>query len=84
VRLLLDGEIDVAITEEHRTTDRFARFTLDTEPFDVVLPPGRTFPSGPVDFAALAGEDWVVTLPGNPLRDVVRSGRVHAADPAYV
>ena len=70
VRLLLDGEIDVAITEEHRTTERFTRFPLYTEPFDVVLPPGRPA-LGPVDLASLAGEDWVVTLPGNPLRDVV-------------
>ncbi|WP_439662401.1 LysR family transcriptional regulator [Lentzea sp. HUAS TT2] len=70
VRLLLDGEIDVAITEEHRTTDRFTRFPLYTEPFDVVLPPGHPL-TGPVDLAALADEDWVVTLPGNPLRDVV-------------
>jgi len=70
VRLLLDGEIDVAITEEHRTTDRFTTFPLYTEPFDVVLPPGHAL-TGPVDLAALADEDWVVTLPGNPLRDVV-------------
>ncbi|MEV6240277.1 LysR family transcriptional regulator [Lentzea sp. NPDC051838] len=70
VRLLLDGEIDVAITEEHRSTDRFTSFPLYTEPFDVVLPPGHPL-QGPVDLAALADEDWVVTLPGNPLRDVV-------------
>ncbi|WP_154697316.1 LysR family transcriptional regulator [Lentzea guizhouensis] len=70
VRLLLDGEIDVAITEEHRTTSRFTCFPLYTEPFDVVLPPGHAL-TGPVDLAALADEDWVVTLPGNPLRDVV-------------
>ncbi|WP_053732032.1 LysR family transcriptional regulator [Nocardia sp. NRRL S-836] len=70
VRLLLDGEIDVAITEEHRTTERFTCFPLYTEPFDVVLPPGHPL-TGPVDLAALADEDWVVTLPGNPLRDVV-------------
>ena len=70
VRLLLDGEIDVAITEEHRTTERFTRFPLYTEPFDVVLPPGHAA-RGPVDLASLADEDWVVTLPGNPLRDVV-------------
>jgi DNA-binding transcriptional LysR family regulator len=70
VRLLLDGEIDVAITEEHRSTDRFTSFPLYTEPFDVVLPPGHPL-TGPVDLAALADEDWVVTLPGNPLRDVV-------------
>lgn len=70
VRLLLDGEIDVAITEEHRATERFTRFPLYTEPFDVVLPPGHPL-TGPVDLAALADEDWVVTSPGNPLRDVV-------------
>ncbi|SFR17425.1 DNA-binding transcriptional regulator, LysR family [Lentzea waywayandensis] len=71
VRLLLDGEIDVAITEEHRTTNRFTRFPLYTEPFDVVLPPGHALNGGPVELSALADEDWVVTLPGNPLRDVV-------------
>lgn len=71
VRLLLDGEIDVAITEEHRSTDRFTAFPLYAEPFDVVLPPGHALAGGPVDLAALADEDWVVTLPGNPLRDVV-------------
>ncbi|GLY48277.1 LysR family transcriptional regulator [Lentzea sp. NBRC 102530] len=70
VRLLLDGEIDVAITEEHRATERVTRFPLYTEPFDVLLPPGHAV-SGPVDLATLADEDWVVTLPGNPLRDVV-------------
>ncbi len=70
VRLLLDGEIDVAITEQHRSTDRFTTFPLYTEPFDVVLPPGHPL-TGPVDLAALADEDWVVTLPGNPLRGVV-------------
>lgn len=74
VPLLLDGEVDVAITEEYRssrTDRRVTRFPLYTEPFDVVLPPGHLFAGPEVDLRALADEDWVTTLPGNPVRDVV-------------
>ncbi|MDQ2583032.1 LysR family transcriptional regulator [Saccharothrix yanglingensis] len=75
VPLLLDGEIDLAITEEYRlrTDDRrLTRFPLYTEPFDVVLPPAHPLGGrAEVDLGDLADEDWVVTLPGNPVRDVV-------------
>lgn len=82
VPLLLDGEIDLAITEEYRlrTDDRrLTRFPLYTEPFDVVLPPEHRLAGQPdVDLAELAGDDWVVTLPGNPVRDVVQQACEHA------
>ncbi|MBB5960529.1 DNA-binding transcriptional LysR family regulator [Saccharothrix tamanrassetensis] len=75
VPLLLDGEIDLAITEEYRPRrddGRLTRFPLYTEPFDVVLPPGHPLAGGTsVDLSALAGDDWVSTPPGNPVRDVV-------------
>ncbi|GAA3860056.1 LysR family transcriptional regulator [Saccharothrix violaceirubra] len=72
--LLLDGEIDLAITEEYRPRAgdrRVTRFPLYTEPFDVVLPPGHPLHGQPVEIAALADDDWVTTLPGNPVRDAV-------------
>ncbi|MFD1150140.1 LysR family transcriptional regulator [Saccharothrix hoggarensis] len=82
VPLLLDGEIDLAITEEYRprTDDRrLTRFPLYTEPFDVVLPGGhRLAGRGDVDLADLADDDWVVPLPGNPVRDVVELACEHA------
>ncbi|WP_447004946.1 LysR family transcriptional regulator [Saccharothrix isguenensis] len=105
VPLLLDGEIDLAITEEYRlrTDDRrLTRFPLYTEPFDVVLPPGHRLAGrsdaadvdpadvdpadvdpadvdvADVDLADLADDDWVVTLPGNPVRDVVQLACEHA------
>ena len=82
VPLLLDGEIDLAITEEYRlrTDDRrLTRFPLYTEPFDVVLPPEHPLAGrADVDLADLADDDWVVTLPGNPVRDVVQLACEHA------
>ncbi|MEU4739018.1 LysR family transcriptional regulator [Actinosynnema sp. NPDC023658] len=82
VPLLLDGEIDLAITEEYRlrTDDRrLTRFPLYTEPFDVVLPPEhRLAGRAEVELADLADDDWVVTLPGNPVRDVVQLACEHA------
>jgi molybdate transport repressor ModE-like protein len=82
VPLLLDGEIDLAITEEYRlrTDDRrLTRFPLYTEPFDVVLPPAHPLAGrAEVDLADLADDDWVVTLPGNPVRDVVQLACEHA------
>ncbi|MBB5892228.1 LysR family transcriptional regulator [Kutzneria kofuensis] len=77
VPLLLDGEIDVAITEEYRpapqTDDRrLKRFPLYAEPFDVVLPEDhRLADESEVDVSALGGEDWIAPLPGNPCRDVL-------------
>ncbi|RKT51799.1 LysR family transcriptional regulator [Saccharothrix australiensis] len=74
VPLLLDGEIDLAITEEYRPRrddGRLTRFPLYTEPFDAVLPPGHPQAGSSVDLRALAEDDWVATPPGNPVRDVV-------------
>ena len=75
VPLLLDGEIDLAITEEYRPRrddGRLTRFPLYTEPFDVVLPPDHPLAGArAVDLRALAEDDWVATPPGNPVRDVV-------------
>ncbi|MEU5690617.1 LysR family transcriptional regulator [Actinosynnema sp. NPDC020468] len=75
VPLLLDGGIDLAITEEYRlrtSDERLTRFPLYTEPFDVVLPPRHPLAGAEsVDLAALADEPWIATLPGNPVRDVV-------------
>ncbi|NUT95519.1 MAG: LysR family transcriptional regulator [Saccharothrix sp.] len=75
VPLLLDGEIDLAITEEYRPRrddGRLTRFPLYTEPFDVVLPADhRLAGRAEVDLRDLAEDDWVATLPGNPVRDVV-------------
>ncbi|GLZ33059.1 LysR family transcriptional regulator [Lentzea sp. NBRC 105346] len=72
--LLLDGEIDLAITEEYRSVGpdrRLTRFPLYSEPFDVVLPPGHRLAGADVSLRELSEEDWVATLPGNPVRDVV-------------
>jgi DNA-binding transcriptional LysR family regulator len=79
VPLLLDGEIDIAITEQHRlaprTDDqRLIRFPLYTEPFDVVLPANHTLAGrDAVALLELTGEDWIAPLPGNPCRDVVEA-----------
>ncbi|MFI9008613.1 LysR family transcriptional regulator [Actinosynnema sp. NPDC053489] len=82
VPLLLDGEVDLAITEEYRlrTDDRrLTRFPLYTEPFDVVLPPAHPLAGrAEVDLADLADDDWAVPLPGNPVRDVVQLACEHA------
>ncbi|AHH96912.1 LysR family transcription regulator [Kutzneria albida DSM 43870] len=77
VPLLLDGEIDVAITEEYRAVPRsddrrLTRFPLYAEPFDLVLPvTHRLATEHEVDVRELAEEDWIAPLPGNPCRDVV-------------
>ncbi|WP_432943066.1 LysR family transcriptional regulator [Kribbella sp. CA-253562] len=77
VTQLLDGEVDLAITVEHRGSprpadDRLVLTPLYAEPFVAVLPP--THPSATkdsVDLAALATDDWIMTSIGNPIRDVV-------------
>ncbi|RZQ62413.1 LysR family transcriptional regulator [Amycolatopsis suaedae] len=76
--LLLDGEIDVAITEEyrpsHRTDLRVIRYPLYSEPFDAVLPAGhRLAGRRSIGLKELSGgdDDWIAPLPGNPCRDVV-------------
>ena len=78
--LLLDGEIDLAITEDYRPDDvRMTRFPLYTEPFDVVVPADhRLAERTTIDPRDLAGDDWVAPLPGNPCRDVVTSAVPHA------
>jgi DNA-binding transcriptional LysR family regulator len=87
--LLLDGEIDIAITEEHRlaprTDDRrLSRFPLYTEPFDVVLPASHPMAEqDSVKVKDLADEDWIAPLPGNPCRDTVETlgGKItHTSD----
>jgi DNA-binding transcriptional LysR family regulator len=89
--LLLDGEIDIAITEEYRfaprTNDqRLTRFPLYTEPFDLVLPDSHPLAErDTVDIHALADEQWIAPLPGNPCRDVVEAAMdnpriVHTSD----
>jgi DNA-binding transcriptional LysR family regulator len=73
---LLDGDADLAIAVEHRGTRpgdrRLARIPLYAEPFVAVLPP--THPGAEhdtIDLGMLADDDWVMTAPGNPIRDVV-------------
>jgi DNA-binding transcriptional LysR family regulator len=84
--LLLDGEIDIAITEEHRraprTDDqRLSRFPLYTEPFDVVLPAGHPLAEqDAVNLRDLADEDWIAPLPGNPCRDAIEGRITHTSD----
>ncbi|WP_083753287.1 LysR family transcriptional regulator [Actinosynnema sp. ALI-1.44] len=79
VPLLLDGEIDMAITEESRqllSTDnpRLKLYPLYTEPFDLVLPESHPL-SGGKKILAIKDlsdtEDWIAPLPGNPCRDLV-------------
>ena len=78
LRMLLGGDIDVAISMEYTSTlqaddQRLTRFPLYAEPFDVVLPPGhRLGESAAVALADLAGEDWISPLPGNPCRAVAQ------------
>lgn len=74
---LLDGDADLAIAVEHRGSPRpgdrrLARIPLYAEPFVAVLPP--THPAADqdtIDLAMLTNDDWVMTAPGNPIRDVV-------------
>ncbi|WP_106184968.1 LysR family transcriptional regulator [Umezawaea tangerina] len=78
--LLLDGEIDLAITEEDRPGDlRVTRFPLYAEPFDVVVPADhRLAERTTIDVRDLSDDDWVAPLPGNPCRDVVTLAVPHA------
>ena len=77
IPLLLDGEVDLAITEEYRLSPRtdegrLTRFPLYAEPFDVVLPAGHRLASASsVDIDALADDEWIAPQPGNPCRDVL-------------
>ncbi|WP_432096464.1 LysR family transcriptional regulator [Streptomyces sp. bgisy100] len=84
LRLLVDGEADVAVAVQHRDTlapgeDQVLRQPLYAEPFDVVLPPGH--PAGrasEIGLAALSGDPWITPWPGNPVHDVV----LHACEEA--
>ncbi len=84
IPLLLDGEIDIAITEEQRLpSQRVAKFPLYTEPYDVVLPDDH--PRAEQDTVLLrdlADEDWIAPLPGNPCRDAIEGTPriVHTSD----
>ncbi|ADB35733.1 transcriptional regulator, LysR family [Kribbella flavida DSM 17836] len=78
VTQLLDGDVDLAVTVEHRGSPRAAdddRLTLTplyAEPFVAVLPPDHpAAATTAVDLATLAADDWVMTSVGNPIRDVV-------------
>jgi DNA-binding transcriptional LysR family regulator len=74
---LLDGDADIAIAVEHRGSprpddQRLIRIPLYAEPFVAVLPP--THPAAAddtIELSRLAADDWVMTAPGNPIRDVV-------------
>jgi DNA-binding transcriptional LysR family regulator len=74
---LLDGDADIAIAVEHRGSprpddQRLVRIPLYAEPFVAVLPPShRAAAAGTIELPMLASADWVMTSPGNPIRDVV-------------
>ncbi|KAA2256940.1 LysR family transcriptional regulator [Solihabitans fulvus] len=74
--MLLDGEIDVAVTMEYRSSpraddQRLAMDPLYAEPFDLVLPPDHRLAAlAEVDVRDLVDDDWVAPLPGNPCRDI--------------
>ncbi|WP_026421773.1 LysR family transcriptional regulator [Actinokineospora inagensis] len=73
--LLLDGEIDIAITMHTAHTPVEHRIVWDplyTEPFDAVLPPDHPLIGRPtVAITDLADDDWIVPHPGNPCREVL-------------
>ncbi|MFK4082962.1 LysR family transcriptional regulator [Kribbella sp. NPDC020789] len=74
---LLDGDADLAIAVEHRGSprpddQRLTRIPLYAEPFVAVLPPAHPAAGhDTIQLTMLAGDDWVMTAPGNPIRDVV-------------
>ncbi|MGW5051225.1 LysR family transcriptional regulator [Actinokineospora sp. NPDC004072] len=79
--MVLDGAIDIAVTEEYRAPaddSRIVRERLYAEPFDAVLPPGHRLAGGPVPLIDLADDDWVAPSAGNPCRDVVLLACEHA------
>ncbi|WP_433335369.1 LysR family transcriptional regulator [Spirillospora sp. CA-294931] len=77
LRLLADGEADVAVAVENRDTlasgeDSLLREPLYAEPFDAVLPPGHPLAGAKeVGIADLARAAWITPWPGNPVHDVV-------------
>lgn len=74
---LLDGDADLAIAVEHRGSprpddQRLARIPLYAEPFVAVLPPEHPAAGQEtLELSMLSNDDWVMTAPGNPVRDVV-------------
>jgi DNA-binding transcriptional LysR family regulator len=74
---LLDGDADIAIAVEHRGSprpddQRLVRIPLYAEPFVAVLPPYHPAAAADtIELPMLAGDDWVMPSPGNPIRDVV-------------
>jgi DNA-binding transcriptional LysR family regulator len=76
VPMLLDGEIDIAVTMAYRAAprsdDRLTRYPLYTEPFDAVLPANHPLAAREtITLPELEHDHWVVPLPGNPCREVV-------------
>lgn len=78
LRMLLAGEIDIAISMEYTSTlqadsQRMTRTPLYAEPFDVVLPQGHPLEqTAEIALGELADEDWISPLPGNPCRAVAQ------------
>ncbi|GLU50329.1 LysR family transcriptional regulator [Nocardiopsis ansamitocini] len=81
--MLVEGEVDIAITPEYRGAlrddERITRVSLFVEPFDAVLPGDHRL-AGDRDIAitALAADRWVTPWPGNPCHDVVQLACEHA------
>jgi len=77
VTQLLDGDADLAIAVEHRGSprpddQRLVRIPLYAEPFVAVLPPAHPAAEHDrLELSMLANDGWVMTAPGNPIRDVV-------------
>lgn len=74
---LLDGEVELAVAVEHRGAprpddERLTRIPLYAEPFDAILPAEHPLAHRPgIALAELAGDDWISTSVGNPVRDVI-------------
>ncbi len=76
-RLLIDGEVDIAVAVEHRDSlapgdGQLLYAPLYAEPFDAVLPPGHRLADAPeVDLADLRDDLWITPWPGNPVHEAV-------------
>ncbi|MGW4441898.1 LysR family transcriptional regulator [Streptomyces sp. NPDC004682] len=77
LRMLLDRQVDVAVTVEYRGAPpaddpRLTHVPLYAEPFDAVVPVAHRFADAPViPLADLAKDPWIGPYPGNPCHDVV-------------
>ncbi|MEV4443340.1 LysR family transcriptional regulator [Streptomyces sp. NPDC049577] len=77
VRLLTDGEADIAVAVEHRDSlapagARLLLTPLYEEPFDAVLPPRHRLAGAPeVRLTDLREERWITPWPGNPVHEAV-------------